>query len=460
MSRGWTIFLCIVAVGAIAFLAIYEPLTRSTREKVQLAQGGRVLDFDPAGVREFRITSPGSELLIKRRGNGWRIEGDDKDRANPALIRDVLKLAASLRYTDRIDGREFRSDDDLGDYGLKKPKRKIQISGDQDVTLLIGKDAAGDGKIYVRRGSDRAVYVIDDDILKLAFQDAQKFRDPRLTDLEADQVDRVIIRRSDGQIELTQDARGWRMVKPLNAPADQASVNAYLNTLLGLSIREVLTDDSGDLSRFGIVEGTNEISFYAEGKERHQTLRIGQTTQDSVIAEFTARDSVFRLPPETIKLLNVTTDALRDHRLFPLNIDLVDMIRITFPDRKIELRRGGDGWQVKAGAETRPASEQAIRALVDAVSSARVSEYVLTSADKLGASQLAPPRVLVEFLSVLSENTPETTAGERNIATLAFGAEQNGQILARLNDSLEVMKVPATILSALPSDPRDWQAPR
>ncbi len=64
-------------------------------------------------------------------------------------------------------------------------------------------------------------------------------------------------------------------------------MNAFLNTLLGLTIREVLSDDSGDLSRFGIGEGVNEISFYAEGKERHQTLRIGQATQDSVIAEFT-----------------------------------------------------------------------------------------------------------------------------------------------------------------------------
>lgn len=460
MSRGWTIFLCLLAVVAIGFLAIYEPLTRSTREKAQSALGGRVLDFDPAGVREFRITSPGNELIIKRRGNGWRIEGDDKDRANPALIRDVLRLAANLQYSDRIDGREFRNDDDLSDYGLKKPKRKIQISGDQEVALLIGKDAAGDGKIYVRRGSDRDIYVTDDAILKVAFQDAQKFRDPRLTDLEADQVDRVVIRRSDGQIELTQDARGWRMVKPLNAPADQAAVNAYLSTLLGLSIREVLSDDSGDLSRFGIVEGTNEISFYAEGKERHQTLRIGQATQDSVIAEFTARDSVFRLPPETIKLLNVTPDALRDHRLLPLNIDLVDMIRITFPEETIELRRNGDGWVLKAGTEMRPASSQAIRALVDAISAARVSEYVLTSADKLGADQLSPPRIKVEFLSVLSENTPETTAGARNIATISFGTEKDGQILTRMNDSLEVAKVPATILSALPSDPRDWQAPK
>ncbi len=58
------------------------------------------------------------------------------------------------------------------------------------------------------RGSDRDVYVIDDDILKVAFQDGQKFRDPRLTDLEADQVDRVIIRRADGQIELAQGRPG------------------------------------------------------------------------------------------------------------------------------------------------------------------------------------------------------------------------------------------------------------
>ncbi len=47
------------------------------------------------------------EILIKRRGNSWRIEGDDKDRANPALIRDVLKLAANLQYSDRIDVGSF-----------------------------------------------------------------------------------------------------------------------------------------------------------------------------------------------------------------------------------------------------------------------------------------------------------------------------------------------------------------
>ncbi len=130
MSRAWTIFLCLVAVGAITFLAIYEPLTRSTgrRRCSHRAAECSTSTGRGAGVSHHLA---GSGDLIKRRGNGWRIEGDDKDRANPALIRDVLKLAANLSYSDRIDGREFHSDDDLGDYGLKKAKRKIQISGDR-----------------------------------------------------------------------------------------------------------------------------------------------------------------------------------------------------------------------------------------------------------------------------------------------------------------------------------------
>ncbi len=67
----------------------------------------------------------------------------------------------------------------------------------------------------------------------------------------------------------------------------------------------------------------------------------------------------------------------------------MDRIRLTFPDKTIELSRAGDDWQLKTGTETRPASAQAVRALGDAVSSAKVSDYVLTSADKLAADQLA-----------------------------------------------------------------------
>ncbi len=59
---------------------------------------------------------------------------------------------------------------------------------------------------------------------------------------------------------------------------------------------------------------------------------------------------------------------------------------------------------------------------------------------------------------MLSENTPETRL-ESAISRPFFGLEQDGQILVRLNDSLEVAKVPASIQSALPSDPRGLQAP-
>ena len=55
MSLVRTILLCALALAAITFLAIYEPLTRSTREKVAAERQGRVLNLDPAKVREIRI---------------------------------------------------------------------------------------------------------------------------------------------------------------------------------------------------------------------------------------------------------------------------------------------------------------------------------------------------------------------------------------------------------------------
>ena len=57
MSRVKTLLLCAFAIAAIAFLAIYEPLTRSTREDLAAARKGFVLNLDPSKVRAFRPVS-------------------------------------------------------------------------------------------------------------------------------------------------------------------------------------------------------------------------------------------------------------------------------------------------------------------------------------------------------------------------------------------------------------------
>jgi hypothetical protein len=459
MSRVKTILLCALAIAAIVFLAIYEPLTRSTREDLAAARKGFVLNLDPSKVREIRISTGVSKFDIKRVDDGWQLGAKSKDRADSALVERVLIAAAGMKYFDRIAGREFKAESELSSYGLRSPKRTIEFDGDQRVTLFLGKDAASEERIYVRTSGSRDVYLVSDELLKLAFRDATDFRDHRLTDLSADEVDRFVVRRQGGEIELSRDATGWQIVKPLRARADEKRVDAFLKQLLGQRIIEFVAEDSGDLSVYGIVEGSDEITFYAEGSDQRQTLRLGTDKSGALFGQFTARDSICRLPFETLQLLQINPELLRDRRLLPLNLDIVDLIRIRTPAKDFSLRREGDGWMVKDGARERPASAAAVRALADAVSTARVSAYDPVADGRFAPFGLEPPQCTVSFLAVLSENTPETRAGEQLIASVTIGKSENGRLYVKLGETPEVLSIPETIMNAIPLDPLAWISP-
>jgi hypothetical protein len=459
MSRLKTVLLCVLAAAAVAFLAIYEPLTRSTREGLAAQRNGLVLDLDPAKVREIRIATGVNKFDIKRSGNGWQLGTKPKDRADSALVDRMLNAAAGMRYFDRIDAKEFKAETALSNYGLRNPKRTIEFDGEQITTLYLGKDAASEERIYVRTSDSRDVFLVSDELLKLAFRDPSDYRDRRLSDLTPDQVDRVIIRTQGGEIELVRDATGWRIVKPLHALADEVRVENFLKQLLGQRIVQFVAEDSGDLSVYGIREGNDEIAFYAEGSGRHQTLRLGTDKSGTLFGQFTARNSVYRLPAESLKLLRMSPDALRDRRLLPLNLDIVDLIRIRTPAKTFSLRRSEDGWVVKDGSLERPARAAAVQALADALSRARVLAYDTVSDGKLAIFGLDRPRCIVSFVAVLSENTPETRAGEQLIASVAIGNSEKGRLFLRIGERPEVLTVSEDILNALPLDSAEWISP-
>jgi Domain of unknown function (DUF4340) len=459
MSRWKTILLCVLAIAAMVFLAIYEPLTRSTREELAAERKGLVLELDPSKVREIRISTGVSKFDIKRADNGWQLGTKPVDRADSALVERLLLAAAGMRYFDRIEGKEFKADSELSTYGLRNPKRTIEFDGERKTTLFLGKDAASEERIYVRAGGSRDVFVVSDELLKLAFQDAGDFRDRRLTDLSPDQVDRVIIRRQGGEIELSREAASWKIVKPLHALADERKVDDLLKQLLSQRIVEFVAEDSGDLSIYGIAEGRDEITFYAEGSDSPQTLRLGTDKSGNLFGQFTARNSVYRLSPEMLRLLQVSPQVLRDRRLLPLNLDVVDLIRIRTPSREFSLRREGDGWIVRDGAVERPASAAAVRTLADALSTAKVLAYDTVADGKLAALGLERPQCVVSFIAVLSENTPETRAGEQVVASLAVGKSDNGRLFVRIGERPEVLSVSEAIMNAIPLDPAAWVSP-
>lgn len=446
MSRVWTILLVVLAATAAVFLFVIEPKLKSTRERQ--ATENFVFWFDPERIRGLRIVNGDQEFRIDRRNDGWWIGPWPKDRASFKAVSDIVATAGRLEVHDIIRAKEGI---DLDDFDLEKPKLRLDLVGDGEDSLYFGKEAAGQGRIYVRKANSRDVLVVDDDLQKLVFRKPEEFRDRRLTNLTPERIDGFTIKRGTGEIEVKRVGRDWELVRPLHARADSVAVNSLLEKLLGLQIVKFVADEAHDLSAYGLGEPQGEVVFQVDGEVRPSALRIGteviEQDRKLILAQFTARDSVYHLPMDAWTLLQIDPDDLRDRRLLALNLDAIDAIRFQRGEQEWMLEREGDDWKT---GERRVAAET-VNAFVDGMSNARVVEYLPLSDETLERSGLGNPVAGVTFDAWLSENTPEAVAGRRPVTKVTFGKVENGNLYVRVDDDPEICVVPESAFDALPA---------
>lgn len=442
MSRLATILLVLLAAGAATFLFVVEPRWESTRER--LATRDFVFNVDPGAVRGVRIATGDDSFELTRGEDGWRVGPKPRDAASPEKVGKLLAAAVNLRVHDVIRAAELTGDRDLGDFGLAKPRNRLDLLGDGEATLFFGKDAAAEGRIYVRRSDSNDIYVVDDTLQQLAFRSAQDFRDRRLSSVAPERVDRFTIKRDGGEITLERGGQGWRIMKPFRARADEAAVNRLLGEVLGLSIQEFVADESNELGG----QARAEIVLELDDSARPLALRLaGPPAADgSVTAQFTARDSIYKLPGRTWSLLQTSPDDLRDRRLVALNLDTIDAVRLRDGDRTRQIERAGEAWR----EEGRDVPASVLEELARAVSEAKVGRYLPLTAENLRATGLDQPRGEIAFDAWLSENTPETTAGRRPVVTVAIGKHDGPSVYVRVNDEPEICVIPAETLNARP----------
>jgi hypothetical protein len=447
MTRLGTILLLVLALATAAFLWLVEPRWKSTREEE--AARGTVLRFDPAAIREIRIVAGNDGFELARKENGWWIGPKPRDLASVEEVAKLLNAAASLEVSDHIRAEDLRGSHGLDDYGLENPRSQIDFVGDGQATLYFGKDAAADGRIYVRRADSKDVYVVSDELQRLAFRNAQDFRERRLTNLTPDDIEKFTIKRAGGEITLEHGAHGWEIARPFRARADDAAVEKLLKELLGVKILDFVADESDDLSAYGLGEPRAEWIFQVENEARPIALRVGADVNrpgdKAVLAQLTARDSVYHLPESAWSLAQTSPDDLRDRHLLELNLDTVDAIRVRDGGKNLTLQRAGEAWQTEG--RTVPAAD--VKRLADALSDARVAAYLPLTPENLRQTGLDQPQAEIHFDAWLSENTPEETSGRHPIATLTVGRQDGDKLSVRVDENPEICVVPASLLDTV-----------
>src|SRR5213596_1090331 len=473
-----TLILAFIALAGVAYFRFFEMKWPGTEEARRQSQN--MVNVDRTKIDGIVIQNGDKKIEIRRRDNKWRLETPIKDQADSALVDTLLSDLENWQREGTIPAKEINADKSkLAEYGLNNPKLKLKLLGhERPPEILFGKDAAMEGKMYVRFQNSKDTFVAGQAVKKDIDKKPEEFRDRKLTDLSTLQLRRVVLKTPAGEIELEKKETHWDILKPLRARADDQKVNDLISQVTSARVGQFVADDRGDLRPYGLAEPRGSITLFdqeqkqdqkveigesikvAGGEDKGQTLQIGSVSEkekDQVYVRFAPRGSVYTLPKKIEEILNTKPSDLRDSHLVWIDTNILDRITIDAPGKGKTVLALKDGNWTLVTRNNAPADPGAVRRLIDTLQNERVTRFEEDVASNLPKYGLDRPQIELTFSSFASENTAETKAGEQSFAGIAFGKGEGDNVYARLTDEPFVVAVRRGLPDQISADPLQWQ---
>src|SRR5713101_2220984 len=460
MNWRTTLVLAAITLGVFAYLRFVEIKQRSTEEAKRQAQN--VVKFERNKINGIIIQNGDEKIEMRRRDNRWRLETPIKDQTDSSLIENLLSDLENWQRDETISAKEIEADKNkLTEYGLNKPKLRLKLLGqDRPPEILFGKDAALEGKMYVRFENSKETFLAGQSVKKDIDKKPEEFRDRKLTDVITAQVSRIILKTPAGEMELQKKGNHWEIVKPLRARGDDQKINDLIAQITAARIQQFVADDHGDLRPYGLAEPRGAITLFTQADKPGQLLQIGgipEKEKDQTYVRFALRGFVYTVPKKIEEILNTKPDDLRDRHLVRIDTNVLDRITIEAPGKgQVVLARKDENWTI-ANRQNTPANPGEVRRLIDTLQNERVTKFVEDVASNLPKYGLDKPQLQLTFSSFASENTAESTAGEQPFATIAVGKDEGDNVYARLTDEPFVVAVRRGLLDQISPDPLRWQ---
>jgi hypothetical protein len=463
MKWKTTLVLLIVTAGVFAYLFLVERNAPNTADAAREAQN--VVNFSREKINGITIQNGDDKIDIRRHDDKWRLEAPIKDQADASAVNNLLLDLENWQKDATISAKEMEADKSkIADYGLAQPKLRLKLSGeDAPPEILFGKEAALEGRMYVRFATSKETFLVSQSVKKALDKKPEDFRDRKLTDLIMAQVVRSLLKTPAGEMELQKSGDHWDIVKPLHTRADDQKVGDLIAQVTTAQIQQFVADDKGDLHPYGLAEPRGSITLFTQDDKpgaSGQILRIGsipEKEKEQVYVRFSPRGFVYTLPKKIEEILNTKPDDLRDRHLVRIDTKNLDRMTIDAPGRgKTVLARKDENWTI-ASSKNAPANSTEVRNLIDTMQDEQVTKFVEDVASNLARYGLDKPQLTVTFSSFASENTAETKAGEEPFASVAFGKVEDDNVYARVGDEPFVVTVRRTVLDQIPTDTVQWQ---
>src|SRR5438046_6928113 len=232
MNWSNNLIISIVTLDGVAYFRFCEMKPPCTEDANRQAKN--MVNLDRSKIDGIVIQNGDQQIEIREREKKWRLETPIKDQADCALVENLLSDLETWQKEGTIAAKEIDADKSkLAEYGLNNPKLKLKLLGrDRPPEILFGKDAALEGRMYVRFQNSKQTFLARQSVKKDIDRKPEEFRERKLTDLTTAQVRRMTLKTPAGEMELEKKSDHWDILKPLRARADDQKVDDFISEIM------------------------------------------------------------------------------------------------------------------------------------------------------------------------------------------------------------------------------------
>jgi hypothetical protein len=223
----------------------------------------------------------------------------------------------------------------------------------------------------------------------------------KLVGVDKDAVTGVTLVYPDREIELKKDDKGWRVVRPVDAPADETAVTGILTTLTGAEVQKTLDEMPPDVAPFGLDKPTVTARLTLKDGSQAPAIAVGKNTAIGG-KTYVRRGEEPKLYLTTSSVgfgLAKQVKDLRDKKLVDFKDEDVSRVEIR-PQGGAPVtlvRKDKDAWTVDPGS--RPADPTEVRSYLSTLRSTRAVDFPDDAPADLRKYGLADPRLVVTVTS-------------------------------------------------------------
>lgn len=379
----------------------------------------QVAEIVPAAVERIEIKTVRDVHTLEKDHGIWQILSPEKHRADFPAVRAFLDQMAELQTSEFLDPAR------VPDTMLDPPVMRIRIwqtidrrassagtnsdgTGTPDASdalvldLRTGRQDIARKTVFARLEGDQAILALPDKILDVFPKNPLAFRDRTMSVDDMARITKLTIASRDRTIELLQDKTGapnaWRMARPVEGPADVATITQAMSVLCNLRAEEFAAPEAGNGKAFGLDQPLLRVDWESAGPHY---LKIGNPVfrSASFYAVTDAQPMVFTVAPQVMRALDA---EYRDHRVMSFPLARAARVVLQFAGRTLALRhrtpeqRGQVEWVPESGSNAEGLDLSRIGSLVTTMSQLQTTRFLQYEGEHPPETGLAQPRLTIE----------------------------------------------------------------